>query len=276
MPTTPLMTPDILDISGSNVGNALRVAMHAYHKAARSGFKLMDVANAPLAKRRKMKHCSTESLKENDSADVSINNMLMAVRERNIQCTPTCPSLAPITQRGDNSTSSTTRSQSGNSDFFKVTMSSELYVPPAKTTTPSSEPPPLQPLSELCSSIPLDSTLQAAFQNVLNRHDVTPEASGNNELSSIPATWSRAGQRKPETSSNTSPVFISNPYRHSAISCMPEQSGSALPHSNPKHLPPSWTVTTDTINNNIGAFSWTQSTSSKPGTGRKRPRDANP
>ncbi len=51
VPTTPLMTPDILDMSGSHVGTALRVAMNVYHKAARAGFTLMDVANAPLAKR---------------------------------------------------------------------------------------------------------------------------------------------------------------------------------------------------------------------------------
>ena len=68
VPTTPLMTPDVLDMSGSHVGAALRVAMHAYHKAARTGFTLMDVSNAPLAKRRKKKNCSTESQKESSDS----------------------------------------------------------------------------------------------------------------------------------------------------------------------------------------------------------------
>lgn len=62
------MTPDVLDMLGSHVGTALRVAMHAYHKAARSGFTLMDVSNAPLAKRRKKKNFSSESQKESDDS----------------------------------------------------------------------------------------------------------------------------------------------------------------------------------------------------------------
>ena len=62
------MTPDILDMSGSHVGTALRVAMNAYHKAARTGFTLMDVSNAPLAKRRKKKNFSSESQKGSDDS----------------------------------------------------------------------------------------------------------------------------------------------------------------------------------------------------------------
>ena len=58
MPTTPLMTPNILDTSVNYVGKAFQVALHAYHKART--VTLMDVASAPLAKRRKLKHSSTE------------------------------------------------------------------------------------------------------------------------------------------------------------------------------------------------------------------------
>ena len=68
VPATPLMTPDILDMSGSHVGTALRVALNAYHKAARTGFTLMDVSNAPLAKRRKKKNFSSESQKGSDDS----------------------------------------------------------------------------------------------------------------------------------------------------------------------------------------------------------------
>ena len=71
VPSTPLMTPDVLDMSGSHVGTALRVALNVYHKAARSGFTLMDVANAPLAKRRKKKNYSNESRKGSDEGDGS-------------------------------------------------------------------------------------------------------------------------------------------------------------------------------------------------------------
>jgi len=59
MPTTPLMTPNVLDSSGSSfVGKAFQVALNAYHKART--VTLMDVANAPLAQRRKMKHTSRD------------------------------------------------------------------------------------------------------------------------------------------------------------------------------------------------------------------------
>lgn len=58
MPTTPLMTPNILDSSASYVDKAFNVALNAYHKART--VTLMDVASAPLAKRRKLKHSSTE------------------------------------------------------------------------------------------------------------------------------------------------------------------------------------------------------------------------
>ena len=54
MPTTPLMTPNNLDTSGSYIGKAFQVALNAYHKART--VTLMDVASAPLAKRRKNKH----------------------------------------------------------------------------------------------------------------------------------------------------------------------------------------------------------------------------
>ena len=49
MPTTPLMTSNILDNSGNYVEKALQVALHAYHKART--VTLLDVASAPLAKR---------------------------------------------------------------------------------------------------------------------------------------------------------------------------------------------------------------------------------
>ena len=61
MPTTPLMTPGRLDLSSrKGVGKAFRVAMNAYHQVAKTGFTLMDVSNAPIAKRRKQKQTSSD------------------------------------------------------------------------------------------------------------------------------------------------------------------------------------------------------------------------
>ncbi|XP_070578198.1 ribosomal protein S6 kinase alpha-5-like [Ptychodera flava] len=59
--STPLMTPDVLSSSSASIQTAVKVTLDAFHKAARQGFHLMDVSNAPLAKRRKMKkNSSTE------------------------------------------------------------------------------------------------------------------------------------------------------------------------------------------------------------------------
>merc|ERR1719392_498423 len=71
MPTTPLMTPNILDNSGNYVGKAFQVALHAYHKART--VTLMDVASAPLAKRRKLKHSSTDRSPSTGSSSSDIS-----------------------------------------------------------------------------------------------------------------------------------------------------------------------------------------------------------
>lgn len=58
LPHTPLMTPGILGrgLKRTYIDSALNVAFGAFHKAQREqGFTLMDVENAPLAKRRKLK-----------------------------------------------------------------------------------------------------------------------------------------------------------------------------------------------------------------------------
>ena len=59
--TTPLVTPDVLSLTrGSviSVQNQISMTMDAFHKAHRAGFRLQDVTNAPLARRRKMKNSS--------------------------------------------------------------------------------------------------------------------------------------------------------------------------------------------------------------------------
>uniref|UniRef100_A0ABM0GV30 Calcium/calmodulin-dependent protein kinase type II subunit beta-like n=1 Tax=Saccoglossus kowalevskii TaxID=10224 RepID=A0ABM0GV30_SACKO len=57
--STPLMTPDVLSSSSLSVQSAVKVTLDAFHMAARQGFHLMDVSNAPLAKRRKLKKDSS-------------------------------------------------------------------------------------------------------------------------------------------------------------------------------------------------------------------------
>jgi len=57
LPHTPLMTPGVLGRSHKRtyVESALNVTYDAFNKAKQQGFTLMDVENAPLAKRRKLK-----------------------------------------------------------------------------------------------------------------------------------------------------------------------------------------------------------------------------
>lgn len=61
VPQTPLMTPDVLGESRSMLGFKINMTMSAFNKAAKSGFKLNSVLNAPLAQRRKNKKSSTSS-----------------------------------------------------------------------------------------------------------------------------------------------------------------------------------------------------------------------
>ena len=67
VPQTPLMTPDVLNGSRSVLGFQIAMTMSAFNKAAKAGFKLNSVSNAPLAQRRKNKKCSTTS--HSDSCD---------------------------------------------------------------------------------------------------------------------------------------------------------------------------------------------------------------
>ena len=67
VPQTPLMTPDVLNGSRSMLGFQIQMTMNAFNKAAKSGFKLNSVLNAPLAQRRKNKKCSATS--HSDSCD---------------------------------------------------------------------------------------------------------------------------------------------------------------------------------------------------------------
>lgn len=64
----PLMTSENLDSSFSSVDFAMHATMDAFHKALKSGFSLMDVGCAPLAKRRKLKKTDNGLLERNSSS----------------------------------------------------------------------------------------------------------------------------------------------------------------------------------------------------------------
>lgn len=150
VPATPLMTPDVLDMSGSHVGTALRVAMNAYHKAARTGFTLMDVSNAPLAKRRKKKNFSSESQKGSDDSSetsesrsdyetISKNPTSLAVPDRR-----ECKIQLPVDR------DSTQSKIPALAVCLSPSVSRQSII---DTIATNREPPPLRPISGDCESI---------------------------------------------------------------------------------------------------------------------------
>ena len=67
----PLKTPDVLSsrrVPLTKVQNQISQTMQAFMKAQRQGFRLEDVGNAPLAKRRRLKR---DSLSRSSSSDSS-------------------------------------------------------------------------------------------------------------------------------------------------------------------------------------------------------------
>lgn len=71
---TLLMTPNILSSLSSPraAETAVNATLHAFHKAARDGFRLLDVSAAPLAQRRKQKQSSTDAGSSSSlSSDIS-------------------------------------------------------------------------------------------------------------------------------------------------------------------------------------------------------------
>lgn len=68
------MTPNILSsLSSPRVAETvLNVTLHAFHRATRDGFRLLDVSAAPLAQRRKQKLSSTDAGSSSSlSSDIS-------------------------------------------------------------------------------------------------------------------------------------------------------------------------------------------------------------
>ncbi|EDO39163.1 predicted protein, partial [Nematostella vectensis] len=76
LPHTPLVTPGILERGKKRtyVESALNVTYNAFNKAQRQGFTLMDVENAPLAKRRKLKKTTSSDSYSTTSTCSDLSN----------------------------------------------------------------------------------------------------------------------------------------------------------------------------------------------------------
>ncbi|XP_074646611.1 ribosomal protein S6 kinase alpha-5-like isoform X2 [Tubulanus polymorphus] len=97
---TPLMTPDVLSSSSSNLQYQLQNTMGAFHKAAREGFRLQDVGKAPLAQRRKLKKSSTDA--RSSSSSDSCHSLTPT---RSVTSSP-AHGASPSPQSSNNSTTS--------------------------------------------------------------------------------------------------------------------------------------------------------------------------
>ena len=72
--TTPLATPDVLSLLRGRVNtiqNQITATLSAFHKAHRAGFRLQDVSNAPLVRRRKRMREECGSSGSTDSSRAS-------------------------------------------------------------------------------------------------------------------------------------------------------------------------------------------------------------
>ena len=68
--STPLMTPKLLSFRQPRIESGVKATMKAFHKAHREGFRLMDVSNAPIAKRRKLKKDSSTETRSSSGESI--------------------------------------------------------------------------------------------------------------------------------------------------------------------------------------------------------------
>ncbi|ESO87773.1 hypothetical protein LOTGIDRAFT_166364 [Lottia gigantea] len=81
---TTLPTPGILSTHTNTIHNQLSATLNAFHKATREGFRLQDVATAPLAKRRRVKKSSTDAR----SSSTDSNNSSSTVSSSGVTQSP--------------------------------------------------------------------------------------------------------------------------------------------------------------------------------------------
>ena len=140
--TTPLVTPDVLSLKNSSLSktnNQFCATINAFHQAARQGFLLQEVGNAPLAKRRKMKKSSGSSRSSSNSSmssngSVTPTKSLTSSPARNLSSasSSSAASLGFVPRGGAQHAAATTASE--NSGYFSFRESRIAQLLPTMTT----------------------------------------------------------------------------------------------------------------------------------------------
>ncbi|XP_046341997.1 ribosomal protein S6 kinase alpha-5-like isoform X2 [Haliotis rufescens] len=121
---TPLKTPGVLSTTNSSVNVQLSVTMDAFHMATKEGFRLQDVATAPLAKRRRAKKSSTDNRSSSTDSNNSSSTVSSGLTQSPVRQSPV---------RTHSNTSNTSSTSQGS-------MSSMGFVP-QKGATPRVDSP---------------------------------------------------------------------------------------------------------------------------------------
>lgn len=84
----PLRTPGVLSSHNNAVKDQINCTMEAFHQATRDGFRLQEVATAPLAKRRKQKKNSLDRSSSTDSNNSSSTTSSCGARKSPVRQSP--------------------------------------------------------------------------------------------------------------------------------------------------------------------------------------------
>ncbi|XP_014771299.1 ribosomal protein S6 kinase alpha-5 [Octopus bimaculoides] len=128
---TPLHTPGILSSTSNALQQQLVQTMDAFHRAAREGFRLQDVANAPLAQRRQMKRNSMDARSSsNDSTASSPSSSSVSAGSTTMAAVAISPTINqhPIDINFPH-TDSSSRNTSNTSTISNISQSSTGFIP---------------------------------------------------------------------------------------------------------------------------------------------------
>ncbi|XP_059145351.1 ribosomal protein S6 kinase alpha-5-like, partial [Physella acuta] len=166
----PLRTPGVLSSHNNAVKDQINCTMEAFHQATRDGFRLQEVATAPLAKRRKQKKNSLDRSSSTDSNNSSSTTSSCGARK------------SPARQ-------SPVRALSRNSSASSISQSSvcSMGFVPNITNNPS-------PLASMRSTPDITQTATCA---------------NNNNIVLTPATSHGFTSIAPQPTSHTAPTPIS-------------------------------------------------------------------
>ncbi|XP_055879568.1 ribosomal protein S6 kinase alpha-5-like isoform X3 [Biomphalaria glabrata] len=125
----PLRTPGVLSSHNNAVKDQINCTMEAFHQATRDGFRLQEVASAPLAKRRKQKKTSVDT--RSSSTDSNNSN----------STTSSCGTRkSPIRQSLSRNSSTSSISQSSVASMGFVPNLGNLPSPLASSSSKRSTP----------------------------------------------------------------------------------------------------------------------------------------